>query len=276
MNTPNDDALLTELQTWMAGALRRRTALPKDRELAEFAARHVTGNDRLRPVEQLEIYREQFWLRHTGCLIEDFPGLSGIVSQADWEQLVELYLERHPPASFSLRDLGCRLAELVERADFLPHRALCADMARLEWSYVEVFDARDTPPLDPIELSQIPERAWPSARIELTPALRLLALRHPVADLRRQIRAGAAPLELPGPGAHPTVVHRRERELYDQRVDPAAFAILSALDAGAPLAAACQRAVDEAPQRDAEIELAIGGWFRSWAELGWIARVIAG
>jgi hypothetical protein len=276
MNDSSDDARLTELQSWMAGVLRSRTALPKDPLLAQLARAHVTGNDRLSPVEQLEIYREQFWLRHTACLVEDFPGLAAIVSQSDWERLLERYLERYPPVSFSLRELGNRLPELVEQSEFLPRRELCADMARLEWSYVEVFDAADTPPLDAALLASIPDAAWQSAQIELAPALRLLALRHPVADLRRRIRSGTEPIELPEPEAHGLVVYRKERELYDQRLEPAAFALLSALDAGLPLGAACQQAIETWPEQSAEIGASVGVWFRRWAELGWIGRVRAG
>jgi hypothetical protein len=275
MNDAHDDARLSQLQLWMAGAIRRRTALPHDPELAELARRELAGNERLSPVEQLEIYREQFWLRHTASLIDDFPGLAAITAQADFQRLLEEYLVRYPPQSFTLRDLGRQLAELVEQSDFLPRRELCADMARLEWSYVEVFDAADAPRLDPLELAKIPEPAWQSARIELAPALRLLALRHPVADLRRRIRAGSLPIELPAPETQTIVVYRRERELYDQRVEPGEFAILAALEAGMPLGAACARAIEALPEGASELETAIGPWFQRWAELGWIAGVRA-
>ena len=73
-----------ETQVWMAELLRRRRALPRDAEVAERARLLIRGNDRLSPVEQLEIYREQFWLRHTASLLEDFPGLSGILGQEAW------------------------------------------------------------------------------------------------------------------------------------------------------------------------------------------------
>lgn len=269
----SDDATLSELQTWMAELLRRRRALPKDSALAQMARRHVAGNDRLSPVEQLEIYRRQFWLRHTSSLIEDFPGVGGIVGQDDWERLIEEYLDHHPSQSHSLRDLGNRLAEHIEGAEWLPHRDLCADMARLEWSYIEVFDAADSAPLDPAELGGIPEAAWERARLVLAPALRLLPLRYPVAELRRRLRAGSEPVSLPEPQAQWLVVYRLERELYDRRLSRGAFALLGALGEGTPLVAACERAMAEVPEEAADIEARLGDWFRLWAELGWIVAV---
>jgi hypothetical protein len=161
-----------------------------------------------------------------------FPGLGGILGQTNWERLLEEYLERHPPTSFLLRDLGDRLAGFVEQSDWLPERELCADMARLEWSYVEVFDAADTPPLDPAELAKIPEHAWEHAQVELAPAIQLLAVGHPVADLRRQIRAGHEPRS-PLPGASSSFTasealrrgeRRRVSPVCAQRTPPAPLA----------------------------------------------------
>lgn len=269
----NEDRALSELQTWMAELFRRRRALPKDPALVELAPRHVTGNDRLSPVEQLEIYREQFWLRHTASLVEDFPGLGGILGQIDWERLLEEYLETHPPDGFSLRDLGQHLPSFVERAEWLPQRELCTDMARLEWTYVEVFDDADAPPLDAAELGRISEDAWERACIELAPALRLLSVRYRVADLRRRLRAATDSVPIPPPEAQKLVVYRLQREIYDRGVSRGAFALLGALRSGTPLVAACEQAMQEVPDEAAEVESSIGSWFQRWAELGWIARV---
>jgi len=269
----NDDRALSELQTWMAELFRRRRALPKEPELAELAGRHVTGNDRLLPIEQLEIYREQFWLRHTSSLLEDFPGLAGILGQQEWERLIEEYLLAFPPTSASLRDLGDRLALHIERSEWLPHRELCLDLARLEWAYIEAFDAADSAPLDATAIASIPEDAWENARIDLAASVRLLAVGYPVADLRRRIRTSDDSVPIPEPRAQKIVVHRLERELYDRVVSAGAFVLLSALRDGTPLVAACERAMADVPAEAAEIEASIGTWFQRWAELGWIERV---
>jgi hypothetical protein len=65
----------------------------------------------LPPVEWLEIHREQFWLRHTSSLVEDFPDVSGILGQDAWATLIECYLEAHPPRSCTLRYLGLHFPE---------------------------------------------------------------------------------------------------------------------------------------------------------------------
>ena len=73
---------LVRLQEWLAANIRSPRALTRDADLTREAARHLTGQGRLRPVDQLEISREQFWLRHTASLVEDFPGVGRILGQA--------------------------------------------------------------------------------------------------------------------------------------------------------------------------------------------------
>ncbi len=265
---------LSELQRGMAVALRHGGSLANDASLSAFAAGNVSGNDRLSPVEQLEIYREQFWLRHTTSLVEDFPGLGGILGQADWEKLAEQYLREVAPDSYTLRDLGARLPEVIARASWLPHQALCLDMARLELAYIEVFDALDTPPLASERLAAIPEETFAEARLVIAPSVRLLSVRYPVADLRRKLRAESdEAVKIPEESAQRLVVYRRDLRLWDMPVSQVAFTFLTGLAAGKSLGAAAELAADS-PEAEAEIGANIGAWFQEWTTKGLVSDVL--
>lgn len=274
---------LSELQHWVAEHLRSRRALDRDAETVEQASGRLTGNDRLRPVDQLEVYREQFWLRHTTSLVEDFPGVSGILGQEDWERLVEDYLEAHVSESWTLRDLGRHFPEHVERCAKLAHHGLCSDMARLEWRFIELFDAKDCPPLDLAKLATLPPGTLETGQIVLNPALALLEVQHPVADLRRDLlarrsRGGEAPaVAIPKPRAEQLVLYRAEdRRLYHRPVGPEAFALLDGLRRGLPLVAACEHALGQAPDHAERLQRNVGTWFQDWAKRGWIVDVVPG
>lgn len=267
--------VLSLLQEQLAGALRERGALPDDATWRAFADQHLCGSSRLSPVEQLEIYREQFWLRHTSSLVEDFPGLGGILGQADWEKLVELYLSQVAPQSYTLRDLGARLPEVIEAADWLPHQALCLDMARLELGYIEVFDAEDLPPLAPDRLATIPEDSLADARLVIAPWVRLLTLRYPVADLRRRLRAFAdrdEPVTIPEASPQQLVVYRRDLRLWDMPLSSVAHGFMSGLAAGQSLGAAAEHAA-QGPSAEAELSGNIGAWLAEWTAKGLITDV---
>ncbi len=265
---------LDELQEGMARALRARASLTDDAEWSRFAAEHVTGNSRLSPAEQLEIYREQFWLRHTSSLVEDFPGLGGILGQSDWEKLAEEYLSRVAPSSYTLRDLGFGLPEIIEQAAWLPHQALCLDMARLELAYVEVFDAPDSLPVAPARLASIPEESFAEARLVIAPCVRLLSLRYPVADLRRRLRVESdEPVAIPEEQPQQLVVYRRELRLWDMPVSRVAFSFLAALTAGKSLGAAAELAAIS-PEAEAELAGSIGAWLNEWTAKGLVSDVL--
>jgi hypothetical protein len=273
---------LTDLQYWVAEHLRSRRGLGRSDAIVSAAAQRLTGNDRLRPVDQLEVYREQFWLRHTASLVEDFPGVGGILGQTQWEKLVEGYLEAHSPESWTLRELGRQFPAHVAAQSTLAEHALCTDMARLEWCFIELFDAADCPPLDLASLATLPPTALETGRILLNPALALLEVGYPVADLRQQLIArrtaedGQAAVAIPAREAQQLVLYRAEdRRLYHRPVSPEAFALLAALQQGASLVAACEHALERAPEHAERLQRNVGVWFQEWAKRGWIVGVVA-
>ncbi len=269
---------LNELQRWMALRLRELRGLPKSPETSALAAERFTGNDRLSPVEQLEVYRQQFWLRHTSALLEDFPGLSGILGQADWERLTETYLQAYPPKGFTLRDLGADLPAHITTCDWLDKQELCEDMARLEWAYVELFDSALAPPVSPEKIASIPEDAWNGARLALQPNLQFVSSRYPVAELRLALRrardgAATAPLALPEQAPEWLVLYRKGNDMYREELSQAGFSLLRKLRDGVPLLAACEAVGAALPEAASEVGTQIGPWFQRWASLGFVVDV---
>ena len=267
------------LQAQMAAFLRRRRDLGSDDDARRFAETHLTGNDRLSPVEQLEIYREQFYLRHTASLVEDFPGVGGILGQDEWDKLVWDYLATHAPASYDLAELGAELAEFAATRDWLTPRGLVVDMARLEYAHLEVFAAPDAAPLDPAKLAAVPEDAWERARLVTDPGLRLLDLRYPVVELRRALVAARehgddAPVALPEPRAGYVAVHRRKLAVFHDELAPDAFTLLTHLARGESLGAACEEAARDANVSVDELGAKLGAWFSDWAACGYVSDVL--
>ncbi len=166
----------------------------------EQARARLTGNERVPPEEQLEIYREQFWLRHTSSLLEDFEGLAGVIGQrigsAWWRATWRPTLRAATPC----RDLGRRMPEYVEQQTWLLE--LLAVRGHGPRGVVLRGSVRrrelDTP--RPAALGTIPEDAWPGARLELAPALRMLQVGYPLRPFRRELRtdSGSGSVVIPG------------------------------------------------------------------------------
>jgi hypothetical protein len=266
------------IQTQIAAFLRRRRDLAHDEEARRFADEHLAGNARLSPVEQLEIYREQFYLRHTASLVEDFPGVGGILGQEAWDRLVWDYLASVPPASYDLGELGAGLADFAATRDWLAPSELVVDMARLEYAHLEVFDAPDRAPLDPAKLAAVPEDAWERARLVPDPGLRLLHLRYPVLELRKVIlaqneRGETSELMLPAPKPGYFAVHRRKLAIFHDELEPASFALLAHVVQGEPLGVACENAARDASTSVETLGENLGRWFSEWSARGYVVDV---
>jgi hypothetical protein len=254
---------LAASQSALAELLRRSAPLDAQDERANAIA---TGNDRLSAVEQVDVYREQFFLRHVDALREDFATVAHLVGDDAFEALAHDYLAEHPPSSFTLRDLGEAFPA------FVAHDALLADLARIEWAFVEAFDAEDLPPFDPSSLAAIAEDAWPSARIVLQPAVQLVAMGHPGHDYRAAVKRGDDPPR-PEPRASFVVVYRGESSLAYIEVEREAFELLAELTRGSPLGRACESVARASGGALDDFQRKLGGWFSAWTQRGWIARV---
>lgn len=272
---------LVELQAFLGVAFRRERSIADDAEVAATARVHVAGNDRLSPVQQADIYREQFWLRHREALGEDYPGLAALIGPSAFEAFLDAYLGACPPRSPSLRDLGDRIVAFAEGwAGFAAElRAVALEMVRYENAMVEVFDGADPPALDPQKLASMPEDAWDRARVVLAPLLVRMRLTYPVHMFRLAACSAAeagddAP---PAPAPRPVclALYRRNLVVSYEEMEPAALALLEALGEGAPLPRACERAaagLDEAAAN--ELGAKVGAWFQQWAAWRWVIDVV--
>lgn len=269
-------AELARVQAFLGDAFRRPTAIPDDPSIVPLVAEHVTGNDRLSPAEQADLYRRQFFLRHVESLLEDHPGIAHYLGDDGFEAFAYAYLAEHPPRTPSLRDLGADVAAFAASWEGMPEhlRGVCADMARYELCIVDLFDAADVPPPDAARLAALPQEAWLTRPLVLTPLLRLLDFRYPVPELRLAIKQGGCAKEPPPPEAVYHGVFRRDDRIAFERLPAAAYELLRLLAGGEPLASACEQlsqALSE--EAAAEVEAEAFDWFQRWASWGWILGV---
>jgi hypothetical protein len=208
-------------------------------------------------------------------------------------KLITAYLARYPSNSYTLRDLGNRLEEFLREEPqwAAPREELALDMTRFEWAQIVAFDGPSKPPITPDDILDTPPA---KLRLGLQPYLSLLELDYAVDDfliavkkresdaLRGEAsnavdaaptaRARRNPIRRPKRAKVYLVVHRHDNMLYYKRVDPEAFAILSALARGATLENACANVVAASNRTNIDWAAQIKEWFDDWAVLGWLCR----
>ncbi|MEO8796503.1 MAG: DNA-binding domain-containing protein, partial [Polyangiaceae bacterium] len=156
---------LASLQDRLATLVRQTEPISDQKQSLELAKAIATGNARMTPAEQVDVYREQFFLRHIGSLREDFPTIERLLGDEPFEAMCTAYLTAMPPTSFALRDASDRMTEFLERTAPYSGDALLRDCAAVEWAFIEAFDAADAPPLDVTIVSTIDEDAWDRVKL---------------------------------------------------------------------------------------------------------------
>jgi hypothetical protein len=263
-----------------------RSEGPDGRSMDQVAASFIAPNSKLSSFERLEIYNRQYWFRILNALAEDFPALRSVIGGRAFNAMSVAYLNAHPSRSFTLRNLGSSLPEwLAENPHFAGRRAsLAQDVARIEWAFVEAFDAGEREPLTLEQISTLDG----SSHLALQPHLQLIELEYPVDELvlnlhktdkRQTTEAGLqhdsddhAPAKLPVLRRKATwlAAHRVDFSVYYLRLKRGEFHTLRAIHAGRPLAEAIEAGLITARVPAARRPQLVREWFTAWAELGWI------
>lgn len=208
----------------------------------------------LAAVERWDIYANMYFFRLRDCIQLDFAAVAGVVGGVAFHNLITDYLLAHPPSHFSLRYAGQHLPEFLDAHELSRQRPFLADLARLEYAIVDSFDAADTMPLRAEDLRGVPPQEWPGLRLTVAPAVRLLALSWPVADIWRDAKDGKDIAPIEATKTHMRV-WRRDMRVFHKTIDGREAAALATLMSGGTFAQVCDAVATH--DDDAEAALAL-------------------
>jgi len=231
------ESLLYRLITAPSGVAE---GLAAEKSLARGGlARVVAGDDRLSAEERVDIYANMYFYRILDVLKEDFPATLAVLGAERFHNLVTGYLIEYPPAHFSISFAGNHLADFMRDYPLREEFPFLADLARLERALIEVFHAADATPLDAQQMRAIAPADWPSLKLTLHPANRILELRWNVATILSAVEQG----EEPSPPARADIsmlVWRNRNRVYYRAIDSAERAALNAIAKVTTFAEICE------------------------------------
>jgi hypothetical protein len=272
----------------LAPGFRSSRTFIDGRPNAAVASQFIKPNDRLTAFERIAIYNRQYWYRLIDVLYDDYPGLLAILGRVKFNRLLTSYLREYPSTSFTLRDLGGKIREFLDKHPrIVPARKLqlCREMAAFEWAQVVAFDDGGYPPLSVDDLlGKNPARV----KLSVQPYITLLHLHWPLDDFtvqlkRSSLRAEAsnavdAPsektaekVEFPRREEIFVAVHRLDNTLYYKRLDFHAYAILQLLNSGRTLGEVVENVVASSDSAAEWIDQ-VHAWFKNWTEMGWFCK----
>jgi hypothetical protein len=247
------------------------------RELQQDMQRHLLGEASainaaivdappLPAADRLAIYRNAYQVRLIDALHETYSVLHGLLGDEAWVALGEAYVAEHPSVFRSIRCYGGDLAAFMARCPPFDEPIL-SEVALLEWTLAEVFDAQDAEAVTRAALSAFAPCAWGALTFEFHPSLRRLEFSWNTAAVWKAMNADESPPppEL-GQAPVPWLLWRQNLQNYFRSMGGVESAALDAALRGCNFGEICETL--GTLLREEEIPAAAAGLLGTWADSG--------
>jgi hypothetical protein len=202
-----------------------------------------------------------FW-RILEVLREDFARTAAVLGPAAFEDAVRGYVVRHPSEHPSIRWVGRALPAFLASTPPEGAPPWIAELARLEWARLDLFDAEDAVPIGVEALRTVAPADWARLRFTAIPALSTFASEWPVDRIWAAVGEGFTERTWQ-PERVVLRVWRQDFQVFHAPLAPAEEPAFARFLAGRSFAAICD--VLDGPE-------AAAGLLVRWLEDGLVAR----
>ena len=223
----------------------------------------------LDPAARLQVYRDMYVARLLEVLDEDFPATATVLGHERFHAVARRYVARHRSTHPSLRTFARDFPELLAATARAPRFA--ADLARLEWARLSVFDALDAMPTRRADLAALAVDDWARLRFRLIPAYTTLTTGWAVHELWARVQANGdrgPDAAWPRPRRAATVlrVWRDGYTVYQSSMDALECDALGIIADGETFDTLCERLAETLPPEEASTRAA--GLLARWLDDG--------
>ena len=243
-------------------------------DAAEDIGRLVLPSKTLNAEARMQIYANMYFWRLVDILYADFKGCHHALVAETFTRVARAYLVAHPSRSGNLRQLSKDFPRfLADVAEDVPQRAFIAELALLERSCEDIFDAPRSTVASANELSSLAPEAFGAARFRFIEASRLLAFEYPVNAFLTAVRNDETPSPPETTQRSHLLLYRRDWVVRRTDLSREQYQLLRRLQAGETLGEALQ-AVALLPGVDVEtLTTSLGPWFQNWTGSGLFASI---
>lgn len=230
---------------------------------AALAAGDVKPNPRMTAEKQLAIYMDGYRIRLVQAIGSDYPALTALLGEKEFERLARDYVEQHPSQHFNLDRYPYGFAAFVtSRVD-----TFAAELAMLEAVIAQVFMMEESAPCDASTLMNLTPDAFGAARLQRRAASALLAFSYPVNAWLSAQREGKNP-PCPAPQATFLYLYRHRNHVQRVELDEPEFLLLQAMAAEKPIGAVLDAVIAAHPHHAKVVAANIQQWFARWLSQG--------
>jgi hypothetical protein len=255
----------------------------KLRELQLDMQRHLLGEESavtgaivdappLSSTDRLAIYRNAYQVRLIDALHETYPVLHGLLGDEAWLTLGEAYVAGHPSVFRSIRWYGRDLSVFMASCPPYDEAPVLSEVALLEWTLSEVFDAKDADALERAALAAVDPAQWGALTFAFHPSLRRLTFSWNTAAVWKAMSRDETP---PRPELADSPVAwllwRQNLQNYFRSMTGVEAAALDAALRGRNFGEICEDLSARLPPD--EIPAAAAGLLGTWADSGLIVGI---
>jgi hypothetical protein len=219
-------------------------------DLKGAAFKHAIINDKkVGATKRLGIYYDAYRLRIIEALANVYPNLKKLLGDDLFDSTARSYIDDYPSTFRNMRWVGDKMAEHLRKT--LRQHPIAAEMATFEWALGLAFDAEDVPILTLQDLALIPPQDWGGLRFKFQPAVQLLSSTYNVLHFWQALNIDEAPPTVTQINEH-YVVWRKDLNPHYRSLEPAEYAAIQQMMAGASFADLCETLQQNASQEVAD------------------------
>lgn len=226
----------------------------------------------LQPIQRLAVYANMYPLRMRDALATDFPVVKRILGEEGWNGLIDGYIVDHFSRHTNLNQLGKHVPAYVKTRKDLPNVGFVAEMAELEQSMVEVFDAPESPAASVTELAELPPEQWATARFHPIAAFRLCAFSYPVNAYLQATKEDRDPPRIKKAQTY-TAIYRKNFTVWRMNLTRPQYRIVKLFQEGHCVIDALEKATKGGGSDLAGTAQQLRVWFQEWFAEGWFSRI---
>ncbi|WP_417667720.1 DNA-binding domain-containing protein [Roseibium sp.] len=211
----------------------------------------IVGPDGKPAPKRFSVYRNNVTASLVEALEQTFPAVQKMLGEDYFKALARAFVAEYPPKSPVLIWYGGEFASFVEGFEPLRSYPYLADVARLEWAWLQSYHAQDADPLDPTVLAAIDPDALADLRLRLHPAAFVVCSVWPVFSIAAANRfAPEAEMAAGLNEAQSVLVTRPDLDVELLLLRPGADIFLESLAGGCPLGQAAEIAASQSNEFD--------------------------
>jgi len=237
---------------------------------------HIVSMENANNEQRMNTYTNAYYGRLVETLAGDYPAVQALLGEETFTALCHDYIRAHPSTHYSLRWFGRHLPAFLADAPDTRNRPFLAELASLEWTFVNAFDAADASVLDESAVSTIAPEDWPAIIIKFHLSVHLIDYHWNILDLWRTVRDEE---DIPQPQALPGVstclIWRQDLTTRYRILETDEAGAIKAAMQGASFAGLCEIvtcALPAAEDENGQLEIALrsAGLLKTWLAEGMI------